>query len=188
MFEQHAEKDLVARKLLHRYILAGGVAGAIGALALPSLALAHDEHQDEHSDELPGLWLNVISALDNSFPTFQAFELYGAGIFIGTGNADLNPQSLSSSAFGIWENAGERKFRLTLRFWTYNPSAMPTGFIANDVEITLSEDGNTFIRHRLVAIFRHQREPYGSVIPNPGKRHTHQVRLMRLLWPRPPGV
>src|SRR5258708_7532075 len=91
------KKDIALRKLFNRrHVLAGGMAGAIAALAVPGAALA----KNEDSDELAGLWHGVVSSSDNSFPAFQTFELYAAGIFIGSGQTDLQPQSLSSSAWG----------------------------------------------------------------------------------------
>ncbi len=101
---------------------------------MPGVALA----EKVGTDEISGLWLDVISAADNppSFPAFRAFELYGAGTYIGSGQPDLQPGSLSSSAWGIWERTGPRKFRLTARFWTYDTAANPTGFAAASAQIT----------------------------------------------------
>jgi hypothetical protein len=136
-------EDVTARNLLNRRrMLIGGALGGIGALVVPGVALA----EKATTDEISGLWLDVISAADNppSFPAFRAFELYGAGTFIGSGQPDLQPGSLSSSAWGIWERTGPRKFRLTARFWTYDTAANPTGFAAASAQITLSKDGNTY--------------------------------------------
>jgi hypothetical protein len=45
-----------------------------------------------------GLWQTVVSAADNSFPPFKAFELYGPGTWIGSGQPDMTPAALESSA------------------------------------------------------------------------------------------
>ena len=48
------------------------------------------------------------------------------------------------SAWGIWERVGPRRFRTTIRVWTYDAHANPTLFQAGDFDISLSSDGNSF--------------------------------------------
>src|SRR5215470_4109832 len=68
-----------------------------------------------------GLWSTVVHAPDNSF-SFPAFELWGSGgTFIGSGQPDLTPAALGSSAWGVWRRIGPRQFRVIARFWTYDP-------------------------------------------------------------------
>jgi hypothetical protein len=134
-----------ATKLLNRRdVLAGAAAlaaaGGLGALVLPGAALAANAGQDE----LTGLWHDVISAADNSFPPFQTFELYSGGIWIGSGNTDLTPASLDSSAWGIWERLAPHSFRATGRFWTYKPNGTPSGFGVVSYTLTVSDDGSAF--------------------------------------------
>jgi hypothetical protein len=119
-------------------------AGAIGALARPGVAAANVGLQG-----LAGLWHTEVSALDNSFPAFQAFELYGSalpgpGLWFGSGQPDLTPAALSSTAWGIWEPVGLQRFRVTGRFWVYDPNANPTGFSAVTFTVDVSAGGNTY--------------------------------------------
>lgn len=134
----------------------------MGALALTGTALA----DKGDTDELSGEWLNVISAADNppSFLPFRAFELYAAGIYIGSGQIDLQPGTLSSSAWGIWERTGPRRFRGTARYWTYDALANPSGFGAASTQITLSRDGNTYTGKGPLQFFDNNGKP---VLPSP---------------------
>src|SRR5260370_6971976 len=114
-------------------LLGGG--GALAALATPADA------QNGAPDDITGLWGAVISAKDNSFPAFPAFELWGDGTFIGSGQPDLTPAALGSSAWGRWTKVADRKFHLIARFWTYDPTANPPGFATVDFTVTLSPAG-----------------------------------------------
>jgi hypothetical protein len=139
------EQNIAARQPLTRHNMLTGVAtlavaGGLGALALPGAARA----TAAGTEELVGLWHTVVSAQDNSFPAFQAFELYGAGFWIGSGQTDLQPANLSSSAWGIWRRAGHASFRVVGRFWTYDAHTNPTGYSAVDFTVTVSQDGNAY--------------------------------------------
>jgi hypothetical protein len=159
--ELSATDDVTARNLSNRrHMLIGGAVGGMGALVMSGVALA----EKVETDELSGLWLTVISAADNSFPSFRAIELYGRGTYIGSGQPDLQPGSLSSSAWGIWEQTGARTFRLTARYWTYDTSANPTGFGAASTQITLSKDGNTYTSKGPLQFFDNNGKP---VLPSP---------------------
>src|SRR5579862_9262109 len=83
------------RRLLRR---AGGLLAAGGALA----ALAQPASADTNSNELDGLWQSVVSAADSSFAPFKAFEIYGGGLWIGSGQTDLTPALLESSLWGVF--------------------------------------------------------------------------------------
>lgn len=157
-----SETDLTARNLLNRRrVLIGGAVGGMGALVVPGVALA----DTGDTDDLSGLWQTVISAADNTFPAFRAFELYGPGTYIGSGQPDLQPGSLSSSAWGIWERTGPRRFRLTARYWTYDTSANPSGFGAATTQITLSKDGNTYTSKGPLQFFDNHGNPIPPVFP-----------------------
>lgn len=142
--QDELQQDISQARLLNRRdVLKGAsaldVAGGIGALARPGIAAA-----DAGPDQLAGLWHTVVSAQDNSFPAFQAFELYGAGLWFGSGQPDLTPAALSSTAWGIWERMAPHRFRVTGRFWIYDAQANPTGYGAVTMIVTVSEDGNTY--------------------------------------------
>jgi hypothetical protein len=152
-------------KVNRRHILKGagmflGASGAMAALAIP--AGASNNNEEEDADAIVGLWLSVVSAPDNSFPPFKAFELYGGGgTWSGSGQPDLTPAALSSTAWGIWKRVGERKFRLVARFWTYNPDATPSGFAAVDVTVALSKDGKTYHGEGPLQFFDNSGNPLG---------------------------
>jgi hypothetical protein len=142
---ERLETDVAKRKRFNRHDLLAGAAalaaaGGIGSLALPGAALA----TNAGPDELAGLWHDVLSAADNSFPPFQTFEIYSGGLWIGSGNTDLSPASLDSSAWGICERVSSRTFRATGRFWTYKPNGTPSGFGVVSYTLTVSKDGNAF--------------------------------------------
>jgi hypothetical protein len=147
------DQNLAARQsLTRREMLTGAAlaaAGGLSTLALPGAALA----ANPGPVDLAGLWHDVISAADNSFAPFEVLELYGGGIWIGSGNADLSPASLSSSAWGIWERTGSHSFRVTGRWWTYKPNGTPTGFGTVSWTLTVSEDGNAYHGHGPVQFF-----------------------------------
>ena len=163
--DKHDPSNRVAKKKLldRRRVLSGGAVGAIGALAMPSVVRA----DKREVDDLAGLWRDVVSASDNSFPAFPIFELFGAGIYIGSGQPDLQPQSLSSSAWGIWERVGLHRLRLTIRYWTYDAHANPTGFGAStgNVRITLNKDGNSYSGEGALQFFDNNGNPVGPPTP-----------------------
>jgi hypothetical protein len=128
------------RQILKRAGIVLGASGAIAALAIPASA----DGQDHDEVEIVGLWQGVVSAQDNSFPPFSTFEQYGAGTWISSGQTDLTPAVLASSLWGTFKRVGRRKFHGIGRFWTYDPSANPTGFGAVDQTTTVSEDGKTY--------------------------------------------
>jgi hypothetical protein len=53
---------------------------------------------------------------------------------------------------------------LTLRYWTYDTSANPTGFGAASGQITLSKDGNTYTSKGPLQFFDNNGKP---VLPSP---------------------
>jgi hypothetical protein len=176
-----AQKDLAMRKLFHRRdVLSGGAAvvaaGAIGAFGMPGAALADngDPEDEARTHQIAGLWHTVVSAQNNSFPAFQAFELYAARIWIGSGQIDLQPASLSSSAWGIWEHVGHGRVRVVGRFWTYDAHANPTGFSAVDFTVTVSQDGNTYNGEGTLEFFDTKGTSLGPPTPirNDGTRIT----------------
>lgn len=131
------------RQMLKRAGMVLGASGALAALAVPAEAEKNNGEKD--ADEIVGLWRTVVSAPDNSFPAFPAFEVWSAGgTFTGSGQPDLTPAALASTAWGAWKRVRERRFHLVARFWTYNPDASPSGFASVDFLYTLSNDGNTY--------------------------------------------
>ena len=112
-----------------------------------------------------GLWSDVVHAPDNSF-SFKAFELWGRdGTWIGSGQIDLTPAALESSAWAVWRHVGPRQFRLIARVWTYDPSANPTGFGTVDMIFTLSRDGRTYHGEGITQFFDNDGNPVTPPIP-----------------------
>jgi hypothetical protein len=125
----------------HMLLRAGAVLGA--SALLPALATpAHATSGNDDADDIAGLWQGTVTASDNSF-SFQAISLFGAGLFISSGNTDLTPASLSSTLWGTYKRIGNRTFKAGGRFWTYNPDGSPSGFGAFESTIVVSEDGQT---------------------------------------------
>jgi hypothetical protein len=159
---------------VRRHMLKGagmflGASGVLATLAIP--AGSATESQD--ADEIVGLWQGVVSAQDNSFPSFKTFELYG-GIWISSGQTDLTPAVLASSLWGTFKRVGHRKFRGIGRFWTYDPNANPTGFGAVDQTTTVSEDGKTYHGEGPLQFFDNNGNPLGppTTILDDGTRIT----------------
>lgn len=119
-----------------------GAGTALAALAAP--ANATSEGEGLGPDEIRGLWHSVISAADNSFPPFQVLELWGSGLWIGSGQPDLTPGALSSSLWAVYKRVGPRTFNAGGRFWTYDPNANPTGFATVTEVATVSPEGKTY--------------------------------------------
>lgn len=140
--QQNASGEQLGSKFNRRQMLtrAGAVVagGVLSALATP----AHATNGKDDADEIAGLWQGTVTAADNSF-SFQALSLYGAGLFISSGNTDLTPASLSSTLWGTYKRIGNRTFKAGGRFWTYNPDGSPSGFGAFESTMIVSEDGQT---------------------------------------------
>jgi hypothetical protein len=113
-------------------------AGLFSALATPARAAGGVDD----ADEIAGLWQGLVTAADNSF-SFEALSLYGAGLFISSGNTDLSAASLSSTLWGTYRRISNRTFKAGGRFWTYNPDGSPSGFGTFEATIVVSEDGQS---------------------------------------------
>lgn len=136
-----------------------GASSALAALVTP--ANATSEGQSTGPDEIHGLWLSVVSAPDNSFPPFQVLELYGSGLYIGSGQPDMTPAALSSSLWAIYQRVGPRTFSLSGRFWTYDPSANPTGFATVTQVAVVSKDGKSYHAKGYAQFFDLNSNPLG---------------------------
>jgi hypothetical protein len=139
---------------------------ALAALLVITLSLAPRVTKAAPDAGLPvGLWSTVVHAPDDSF-SFKAFELWGGdGTFIGSGQIDLTPEALGSSAWGVWSHVGPRQFRVIARFWTYDASANPTGFATVDFTFTLSRDGRTYRGEGTLQFFDNDGNPLTPPIP-----------------------
>jgi hypothetical protein len=139
---------------------------AWAALLVITLSLVPSVTKAVPDDASPaGLWSTVVHAPDNSF-SFKAFELWGRdGTWIGSGQIDLTPAALESSAWGVWRHVGPRQFHMILRVWTYDPSANPTGFATGDFTYTLSRDGRTYRGEGTLQYFDNDGSPLGPPIP-----------------------
>jgi hypothetical protein len=79
----------------------------------------------------------------------------------GSGQPDLTPAALASTAWGTWKRVGERKLHLVARFWTYNADATPSGFAAQDSIFTLSKDGKAYHGEGPTQFFDNDGNPLG---------------------------
>jgi hypothetical protein len=147
------------RQILKR---AGGAAAAAGALAaFPAAAAAENDPNDP-----TGLWGGVVSASDNSFPPFNVWSLWGAGILIASGNQDLTPAGLSSSALATWKKISPGMFRSIQRVWVYSaPPAAPAGSLGVNLTFTLHFDGKTMHGVGTVQFYDTTGTPQGPPTP-----------------------
>ena len=151
---------------------AGMFLRAAGALAaLNTSANAASEGNGMGPDELAGLWASVVSAAD-SFPAFKAFELYGNGLWIGSGQTDLTPAALASALWAVYRRVGPNTFHGVGRFWNYDASANPTGFASVDQITTVSKDGKSYHGEATLQFFDNDGNPLGppTVIYDNGTR------------------
>lgn len=145
------------------FMQAGAVLGAgsaLAAIALPAAAAGKEE-----AGEIDGVWESVISAADNSFAAFRAFNVYGGGLWIGSGQTDLTPAALSSSLWSVTRRIGPRRFHGVGRFWTYDANANPSGFASVDQITTISEDGRTYYGEGWLQFFDVDGKPLGVPAP-----------------------
>lgn len=145
------------------FMQAGAVLGAgsaLAALAVPAAAAAKED-----AGEIDGVWESLISAADDSFPAFRAFNLYGGGLWMGSGQTDLTPAALSSPLWAVTRRIGPRRFHGMGRFWTYDPNANPSGFASVDQITTVSEDGRTYYGEGWLQFFDVDGKPLGLPAP-----------------------
>ena len=129
------------RSLLKKAGMLLGGATALAALGTPAEAAS----DDSGADAIVGLWAGTVSAPDNSYPPFHVIDVFGGGgTYTGSGQLDLTPGALSSTAWGVWQRVGNRAFRYTFRFWTYDPNANPTGYADTVFTSTVSKDGKSY--------------------------------------------
>ena len=133
----------IAPALNRRRLLKGGgtVLGAGVALtAFPESARA----EGNEPGSIVGLWAGVVSAPGDPFPPFRVWDLWGPGTWISNGQTDLTSNALQSSLLGAWKPVGRAAYRAVARFWTYSPSAVPSGFVTVEAIFTLSADGKKY--------------------------------------------
>jgi hypothetical protein len=133
----------IAQVLNRRRLLkgAGAVLGAGAAFtALPESGSA----EDSDLDSIVGLWAGVVSAPGNPFPPFRVWDLWGPHTWVSNGQTDLTYTALESSLLGTWKQVGRSAYRVVARFWTYSPSAVPSGFVTVEGIFTLSADGKKY--------------------------------------------
>jgi hypothetical protein len=133
----------IAQALSRRRLLkgAGAVLGAGAALtALPESASA----DGSEPSRIVGLWAGVVSAPGNPFPPFRVWDLWGPETWVSTGQTDLTYTALESSLLGSWKQVGRTAYRAVARFWTYSPSAVPSGFVTVEAIFTLCADGKKY--------------------------------------------
>jgi hypothetical protein len=147
------------RRMLTR---AGLVLGATGALAA---VVSEPAAAENRSDEIDGLWQGVISAPDNSFPSFPVYVMYGGGIWTGSGQVDLTLAALSSTLWGAFKRTGSRQFHGIGRFWTYDANFNPTGFATVDQVNTLSPDGKAYHGDGALQYFDNNGNSLGPAAP-----------------------
>lgn len=133
----------IAQALNRRRLLkgAGAVLGAGAALTALSESASADASEP---DSIVGLWAGVVSAPGNPFPPFRVWDLWGPATWVSTGQTDLTSTALESSLVGTWRQVGSAAYRTVARFWTYSPSAVPSGFVTVEAIFTLSADGKKY--------------------------------------------
>jgi hypothetical protein len=150
------------RNMIKRAGMLFGAGGVIATLATPARA----DDTDSDKNGIVGLWGVVVSAADNSFPAFPAFESWGGGgTWTGSGQPDLTPAALGSTGWGAWKLVKDGKFHMIGRFWTYSPAAVPTGFATLDFVYTLSGDGNHYRGTGPTQFFDTSGNPYAPPTP-----------------------
>lgn len=133
----------IAQALNRRRLLkgVGGVLGAGATLTALSEAASAD---GSDPDNIVGLWAGVVSAPGNPFPPFRVWDLWGPATWVSTGQTDLTYTALESSLLGTWRQVGSAAYRAVARFWTYSPSAVPSGFVTVEAIFTLNADGQKY--------------------------------------------
>ena len=133
----------IAQALNRRRLLKG--AGAVLAAGAALTALPESASADESElDCIIGLWAGLVSAPGNPFPPFRVWDLWGPRTWVSTGQTDLTYTALESSLSGTWKQVGRAAYRAVARFWTYSPSAVPSGFVTVEAIFTLSADGKKY--------------------------------------------
>lgn len=109
---------------LNRRRLLKGVGGVLGASAtLTALSEAASADSSELGS-IVGLWAGMVSPPGNPFPPFRVWDLWGPETWASTGQTYT---ALQSSLLGTWKQVGRADYRAVARFWTYSPSAVPSG-------------------------------------------------------------
>jgi len=152
-----------------RHLLKGaGVLLGAEAAAAPS-ASADDE---DSQPSIEGLWGTVVSS--PGLPSFQALETFGGGgVWTGSGQTNLTPAALASTAWGVWTSLGNHKFKVIARFWIYTPTAVPVGYAAINFTYTLSADGKHYAGVGTTSSFDTNNNPLGP----PAVTYDNGVRI-----------
>jgi len=118
------------------------------------------------------LWGTVVSS--PGLPSFQALETFGGGgVWTGSGQTDLTPAALASTAWGVWTSLGNHKFKVIARFWIYTPTAVPVGYAAINFTYTLSADGKHYAGVGTTSSFDTNNNPLGP----PAVTYDNGVRI-----------
>ena len=92
-----------------------------------------------------GGWLETVSSVDSSFPSFQTLTVYAAGGgWVSSAATNLTPASLASPAYGAWVQTGDRSFRLVAHAFAYTPEGALNGFYNIQEDLELDETGRAY--------------------------------------------
>ncbi|HVO59936.1 MAG TPA: hypothetical protein VMT53_03320 [Terriglobales bacterium] len=143
-----------------------GAASALAALGTPAKA-------DAGADDIAGLWAGVVSFPGNLPPPFNTIIMTDGRIWTDSGQTDLTSAALDSTLWGAVKKIGHRQYHVVGRYWTYDPSANPTGYGTVDEIVTLSADGNSYHADFMGQFFDVNGNPLGP--PSPGFEDAKRI-------------
>ena len=114
---------------MKHYVLLGAL---VWLTQMPALA---QDTISTNSQSLQGTWISQVADATGAISLFEVGTFHPDGSYSG---ANVNP--LHTEHKGVWLRTGDRKFVLTVLFFTHDDKAVFNGIIKARIFLTLAED------------------------------------------------
>ena len=119
---------------MRNYILLGAL---IGLAQMPALS---QDNISTNSQSIQGTWISQVAD-----PSTGAIALFEVGTFSPDDSySGANVNASQTTHKGVWLRTGDRKFVMTVMFFTHDDKGIFNGIVKARGVVTLSEDGKSF--------------------------------------------
>ncbi|MFN7935174.1 MAG: hypothetical protein U0R19_17720 [Bryobacteraceae bacterium] len=129
---------------------------------LPGVAPAQEARYNPAAQSLQGTWISQLADASGNIQLFEIGTFHPDGSYSG---ANVNPSHTEHK--GVWIRTGDRKFLLTVMFFTFDEKGVLNAIVKARIRITLGEDMRSYesVAERVVM------DPAGKVLQvTPGIR------------------
>ena len=152
---------------MRHFVLAGTL---LCLMLLPGRADYRDSHDSTESagHSIEGTWIAQVADATGAINLFEVGNFSPDGSYTGA-----NVNGLQSTHKGVWARTGDRKFTLTVLFFTHDAQGTFNGIVKARIYLTLSNDSNSYasVAERIVM------DKLGNVLSVTPGINGHSVRM-----------